>query len=482
MRGPLSSPSRRVSSQIATHSAQLRRPGPPCWLWLGLTLAALGLCSTPGHAALPREPVGEYLKGRGTAMCEELYEQLRPVIQAKEPAAAPNPKKDPWLWPAWLFLAAKCSSQPSYDAPYAGPASEKLFQAGSADCALLTVLLGAYCHILAAQTASAYELLRDAPARAAEAKKTEYTADILALIRQCRVYCEFGWHKDRVLGVSTRPGIILAPFDARLLRTQVTDRDIDEDGTSAAVTWLVLETMRRIVATFPLPADRRPLTIDEDLALRFADGRVCGVNSTFDQPQAQPGRNFNLANYMTKLRASGKHFVAGYISTDNDSTRLSMADLLAGSDFRAYAAVQNPLVPGAVSRSSASPLKHFFKMGDLTRSAAFEILKDFYDALPDSFAKPTKLREEWIPIPNNEDFFWNYVEAVGYEARGNYGMAIRRYRELIADRPGGTPDSQMEFVKQRLERCDALYSFDTPARFFRNNEPALRKIILANVD
>lgn len=476
MHGPSSCRSSGVSSSTFPLGLRARVPGFPSLRRLGPALAALCLSATAVSAAPPKEPVRQYLKGKGSLMCEELYQQLRDAVQTKEPAQAPDARKDPWVWPAWLFMAAKCSSQPARDATWARPGADALFQAGNTDCALVTLLLGSYCHIRASQLADAWELLQDAPTRAQGARSTDRTPAILDLVRQCRAYSEFRWQETRVFDIDSRPGIVIAPFDASRLPSAL-GRDVDTDATAAAITWLVLEAMGRIVATFPLPDELRPITVEEDLARRFSDGRVCGVNSRFDKPTRAPGRDFDLAAYMTRIRDDGKHFIAGFVSTDQESTRLVVNDLLSGSDFgRGGAAEQNVYVTDGSGGSKSMTLRHFGKVGSLARAAAFDILTRFYNRAQIE-SKPTKLREDWIPLPNNEDVFWAYVEAVGYESRGNYPMAIRRYREALDLRPAGIPDTQMAFITQRLGRCEALAAFDTPERFFRRNEATLRSII-----
>jgi hypothetical protein len=274
-----------------------------------------------------------------------------------------------------------------------------------------------------------------------------------------------------VRSAKTRPAIVVAAF-------QVSDcPDLDDlDAASAAITWMVLESMERVIRDHPLEGGKRCLAVDEDLALRFSEGRVCGVNSIYDTPCSSEDLNFRYPAYMRPIFDPGKTFIGGYLRSDNTKTSLHYADL----DTAAVAnqgTVERRVLPTGKIMNNVEVVLRYNDMGGLALDVALDILSHFpVSAGTSPIPEPGSGKAEWRTLPKGDERFLRLVEAVGFESRGNYCVARECYNDMLSLDP--VPGPQWSFVVERRDHCSNLLQFDTPERFLRRNLPHLRKRVL----
>lgn len=364
-----------------------------------------------------------------------------------------------WFWPTWLYLAANCSPAPSHDAPLGREAAEKLFAHGSSEPALLCVLFSTYCYAKASQWSNASELVDWAWSQGVAHRQGSRERLIWDLIDQVQAYWVYRGGLEKRLGsVEARPNLFVSPVDV----SRVPDL-IDQEAASAAIAWMVLESLDRIVSSLPATERRyRPLTVDEDLALRFSGNRVCGIH--MDPTFEREGLRFKLPEYLRRMFEGKSAFFHAYLTSQSSSIELSYADLQ----------VEGKVSHTTVRREAAIPrageVLLFEDVPGLALDAAQGMLKGLGINLPTP-------QPDWLVFPRGDRSFQVLVEAAGFEARGNFLMAARRYQEILHIVPDNTPGTQLRFVQNRLQRCQDIAAFDDPERFLDTNDGALRTVL-----
>jgi hypothetical protein len=451
-----------------------RRKSWSCWILLLVALAATVAGSAADAADLKVE-VSQYVAGGGTLGCESLYESLK-GIRPQEGRPANGPAAERWYWPAFFYLSARCGRNPSYDAPSARTAAEGLFARKEYEAALLTVLLGSYCYIQSNQSkqmASALQLIEWSDGRRAPGKPEKSGPWLTDRLNECRVFSSLEALRGKATSLSSRPTIVVAPFDVG----QVEEFRQDPSAAAAALTWLVLESMQRVVVEYPLPSkptNQRVLSVDEDLALRTVSSRLTSVTTAKDASYMLDGMKFPIPSYLLQIREAGKTFIAGYL-TSNRQTVLSYEDEDAAAKWLGEVSSK---IDSTGLRTGSGELQRFPDMPGLALRAALDILSNF-PTEPGTPVRPGRdsARETWRVLPKGQRLFFLLTEAVGFEIHGNYYMAARRYGEIMGQVPPGTPPSELSFVNARWARCNSLLGFDDPVRFLANNDETLRRLL-----
>jgi len=401
-----------------------------------------------------KDDIRNYLGGSERFDCGSLHGELE-----NQQSSWDNPRNQVWFWPVWLYLAAECSDAPSHDAPLSLEAAQKLLAGGKDQAALVCALLGAHCYMQASQWAKADELLRWA--REEGIQPARERGRVEEWIDQLQAYwASEGGLYSRVRGMRTMPNLIVAPVDVRRMDAFSDDRE----AGSIAVTWLLNESMRRILAGGDtLLSGLRLLTVEEDLALRSssASKRSCATRDTLI---TKYGMKYHLPVYLLSLLAGKSTFFHAYLSADGAGIHLTISELLEGK-------IPRTEFPKGATAHNASSLPLLHDLPGLALATANGML---------SLATGVELPEapaEARVFPRGEALFFLLTEAAGFEARGNCVMAARRYEEILESAPDGTPDSQLEFVRRRLRHCQDLAAFDDPRRFLKNNQKELRELL-----
>lgn len=438
-------------------------------------LCLASFASTPVSAASELgKRVKEYLQDSGTLSCATLYGQLKAVAPSGDPDEAVDDAAKVWYWPSLLYLASTCSDHPGWDAASGRPAAEYLIKRGMDEAGLYSSLLGIQCYIQVRSYSRAMDDLDWVRGMRKTIRESEDARKLWKLLDECDAYCSFNLRESRVREVSSRPTLLLIPFDLRSAGGAFED----EDASSAAITWLVLESMRRIAQTHPLPSGH-PLTVEEDLTLRFSDGRVCGVNSRYDEPYER-GLPFKIASYMKPVQGLEAVSFGGYISVDTEKIQFNYVNLDSAAAGLSQAARPLQSQPDGANQAPQSD-RVFAAIPGLAAEVAAGILSRFPPQDPHQPRPDFKHADaSWQALPSNGAVFQLFTEAVGFESRGNFAMAARRYQETLdASRalPQPPPDSQTTFVADRLARCQALWDYDTPERFQARNDGEFRRML-----
>ncbi len=435
-----------------------------------VALATLGACLSPAGASdALKDELKSYLQSGDPGACLRSYHGLNDRLGTASPSAA-ELDRDPWLWPGWFYCAAVCSPRANDDAPRAEEAARSLLSGGQTSAAILTGIFGAHCFMHRESYRNAYPLLSWLQGEEKSARPDKWSVELWPLARQYSWYVSSLGLIDRVRSAATRPGIVVAAFNL----SENQDFSRDRDAASAAIAWLILESLNRIIADHPLEDGVRALTVNEDLALRFDGGRIAGVNSQFDLPVESDDLNFSYPSYMKQIHDYGKAFIGGYLSVDA-RTRLVYNNLDPAATWE-RGEVERPFL-----RTGQKEFK-YADMGGLALDAALDILSHFQVAPGEtSIPPPGGGRPEWKVLPSGnlgEERFLLFVEAVGCETRGNVHRAADRYAEIVAARPANAIPSEWSFLETRLQRCRDLSAFDTPDRFMKTNAAVFRQVLL----
>lgn len=454
-----------------------RGPAPLVTQALGILFLLLSVAGTARAQGDLRENVRTYLRGQPGVRCDVLLSQMQPPPDLRETGGAPlteRPYSEPWYWPTWCLvrITPGCGTDAAVEGNLVTQAVKQLQGRKVQSARWICSLLGGL-RLLEANKPQAAAVLLDSAVKEARFEGIGTGDPLLRGLLSCQAAAEFRVKEDNLNIAANRPGIVVTPINAgQLFVTGFTEKRGRED-LSAAFTWILLETMRRALESHPNALDLRPMDVEEDLALRLSDATTEVVDRSSEYSQPILRRYLTLGAPVTVL---------GLANADRNKAWLLVHSLDKNpgwserSEYKLEAA-----------RDGRSEYQPFQNVTSLAQDCALRILTQAWRSRnqagdpPWPIPAPDKApveRPEWRVLPPGQSNFKLFVDAVGFEVRGNYSMATKRYGELIRANPRAA-QAELDFARHQEAFCRELNDFDTEDRFFMANEGMLRERILA---
>ena len=448
----------------------------------GALAPALGilalLVSTTGPARAQRglrENVQAYLRQQPGIRCDQLYNQMQPVtnvMQGDGVSLAEKPYPESWFWPTWCLISVTpdCERDAAVEGSLARAAVKSLSGRRVQQSKWICSLLGGLRFLQADRPQDARDLL-DPAIKEADVERVGADDPLLRGLRSCRAAVEFRLKKENLDLATNRPKIVLEPIDASLLKVPGFTEERGIEDISVAFTWILLETMQRVLASFPQALHLRPMEVEEALVLQLS-GPGTHVVDRVGVTQPTPSRYIDLAAPVT---------VTGMVNRDRTNLWVRLWSQEKDPEWKETS--QYPIEAAREDRAEPQPFRDVMP---LAQDCALYILTHAWrlgnpDGLPPwdvpTTETPTSPRSAWRVLPPGQPNFKLFVEAVGFEACGCFAMAAKRYQEIIQANPHATPP-ELAFVRRQAAFCQELFEFDTADRFFRANEGMLREEIL----